>query len=552
MRTFILIAGALLVSAGVALAQPTPVLPHHETTYSLSSGTHSGPSGEVATARAAFTETVSVQDAEWLQLFFEDVTLGQGSYLLLTSEEDGAQQRLDAAEMKAWQGRSAYFNGDAVRVELHVASGDDGVGFGVRSLRVGEPGPPAETKSDVSIESICGTDDRVDSNDPAVGRIVPIGCTGWIGPNGSYLSAGHCDSYSGFTTLEFNVPKSDSDGSINHPPPSDQYPVTESTVESVDGGIGTDWAVYDVGPSNGKLPIERQTHFYRLTRDWSPSDIRITGYGVDSGSDNQSQQTHSNTSLGETYNGPNDVYWSYNTDTEGGNSGSPVIADGASTKLAVGIHTHGGCDNHGTSFEVNDLEASLDGFPGAGTEHVDNGHPVYSEDGGVMRPYDTFSEGLSAASSGDVISVASGEYATGAITISKAVTIEAPVGEVVLGASSDNPSTFSAGPTQPLATTDEAPDAKSAQLPTTFALEGNYPNPVRARTTIRFAAPEAVHTTVTVFDVLGRVVAQPLDRQLRRGFHDVSVDASQLGSGVYFYRLEAGDFSETRRMVVVK
>lgn len=554
MRTLILIAGGLLLGLGVATAQPTPVIPHYEQSYSLSSGSHAKAATATATERPDFEETVQVRDAKWLQLFFDDVSLGRGSYLLLTSEEDGAQQRLDAAALKAWQGRSAYFNGDAVRVELHVAPGDD-ARFEVTSLRVGQSGAAKTGPDGISTESICGsTDDRVDSSNPAVGRIVPIGCTGWIGPNGSFLSAGHCTAYSGFTTLEFNVPASDSDGSINHPPPQDQYPILGTTIESLNGGVGADWAVYDVGTSNGQRPIERQEHFYRLTRDSAPSTIRITGFGVDSGVDNQTNQTHAGPSQGETYTSANDVHFSYRADTEGGNSGSPVIVEGASTKLAVGIHTHGGCysaggENKGTSFEVNDLETAINTFPAASVRHADNGHPAAAEDGGALRPYDTFNEAIAAAADGDLISVARGAYATGAITIDKAVTIEAPVGPVTIGASSDSPALFGVE-APPVAAKDAT--TTSTDRPMRFALEGNYPNPVRARTTIRFAAPQAVHTRILVFDVLGRLVAEPVDATLRAGHHDVSFDASQLGSGVYFYRVEAGDFVETRRMVVVK
>jgi hypothetical protein len=58
--------------------------------------------------------------------------------------------------------------------------------------------------------------------------------------------------------------------------------------------------------------------------------------------------------------------------------------------------------------------------------------------------------------------------------------------------------------------------------------------------------------TLTIFDALGRVVSVLVDEQRTTGLHEISFDASSLSSGIYFYRLEAGAFSETKRFTLIK
>ncbi len=91
-----------------------------------------------------------------------------------------------------------------------------------------------------------------------------------------------------------------------------------------------------------------------------------------------------------------------------------------------------------------------------------------------------------------------------------------------------------------------------ADLPSTYRLDQNYPNPFNPRTTIRYAVPQPGHVSIRVYDMLGREVARIVDTDHQPGWYDTSVNASNLASGVYFYRMSAGTFTETRRMVVVR
>lgn len=92
------------------------------------------------------------------------------------------------------------------------------------------------------------------------------------------------------------------------------------------------------------------------------------------------------------------------------------------------------------------------------------------------------------------------------------------------------------------------PDA----APAAYRLDGNYPNPFNPRTTIHFSLPEAQHVRLTVHDVAGREVAVLADGVRTAGRHTVAFEAASLPSGVYLYRLEAGPFSEVRRMTLLK
>jgi hypothetical protein len=89
-------------------------------------------------------------------------------------------------------------------------------------------------------------------------------------------------------------------------------------------------------------------------------------------------------------------------------------------------------------------------------------------------------------------------------------------------------------------------------IPKVFALSQNFPNPFNPSTTVEFALPHAAAVTVDVFNLLGEKVATLVSGVLPAGRHRTTWDASVAGSGVYFTRLLAGDYSETRRMLLLK
>ncbi len=89
-------------------------------------------------------------------------------------------------------------------------------------------------------------------------------------------------------------------------------------------------------------------------------------------------------------------------------------------------------------------------------------------------------------------------------------------------------------------------------LPSEYALLGSYPNPFNPTANISYALPAAGKVMLCVYDVNGRLVNTLIDGSREAGVHEVTFDASNLASGVYIYRLSAGDFSATGKMVLMK
>jgi hypothetical protein len=89
-------------------------------------------------------------------------------------------------------------------------------------------------------------------------------------------------------------------------------------------------------------------------------------------------------------------------------------------------------------------------------------------------------------------------------------------------------------------------------LPSGFALSQNYPNPFNPSTTIRFSVGTNSHTSLQMFDLLGREVATLVNENKSPGTYHVQFDGSSLSSGIYVYRLTAGGFVETKKMILLR
>lgn len=456
-RTWLTI--AVLLGAMVSLAEAQSPVPMVDEPYELDFGTQDNDTMEF---KILPPKIVSRPGAAWMRVALQDTKLGERSFIVLTSVQDGQEQILDTPTLAVWSFMSGEFMGESVQIELHVAPAETGIHVHVSGLTLplveagGEPaGPSPDT-------TLCGSDDRVADNNPKVGRLPASGCTGWLVSNGAALTAGHCGVAVG-DVLEFNVPASSANGNTNPPPLSDQFPVTAiSAIQNL--GVGQDYQVLALGPCSATGVRAHATRgFYRMVQT-TPSNgttIRVTGCGLDwtpagtggagayccdpdgngplpcafnCNSTNQTEQTatgsYAGLSGGNTH--------SYAVDTTPANSGSPIIWD--AFDVTIGIHTAGGCtstggNNVGTAFVAAPLKNALQSFPGANAKFVDVGISGLPQNGGVYEPYVTMAQGVAGVSAGGILSVVTGYYpaaAGGTFVINKAMTIVAPVGVVTI------------------------------------------------------------------------------------------------------------------------
>jgi len=98
---------------------------------------------------------------------------------------------------------------------------------------------------------------------------------------------------------------------------------------------------------------------------------------------------------------------------------------------------------------------------------------------------------------------------------------------------------------------------KENNKPNTFSLEQNYPNPFNPITTINFQIPFESHVTIMIYDIMGREISTILDKPMIGGYHDVKWNGRDksgqvVGGGIYFYKILAGDFVQTKKMLLLK
>ena len=316
--------------------------------YNLSSGIYYGNPAGSGTA-LVYSHEVHIPGAKWMRLLFGEVSLGSRSYMTITALKDSSQQKLSAASLAEWKNTSAYFNGESVRVDLFLASSDTGVSFRINQVLTDEP------NSSAAIMSICGTDDRTASTYPAVGRVIDltynIYASAWIAPSGVLVSAGHVVQYWTLhpnAVVEFNVPMSLSDGTVQHPAAKDQYTVSRYVAYQIafahnGDPIGEDWGTFEVANNSvtGLQPIEAQQAFFQIAQTHSAT-LRVIGCGVAPAEKNKTQQSADGSDAGSS-----GELLRYTVDTDVGCSGGPVID--VPTGRAVGVHDNDGCSSSGGS-----------------------------------------------------------------------------------------------------------------------------------------------------------------------------------------------------------
>ena len=92
----------------------------------------------------------------------------------------------------------------------------------------------------------------------------------------------------------------------------------------------------------------------------------------------------------------------------------------------------------------------------------------------------------------------------------------------------------------------------SQSIPRSFSLEQNYPNPFNPVTNIKFNVAEAGNVQIIIYDGIGRLITNLVNEQLTPGKYSVDFDASKFSSGLFFCVLKAGEYTETRKMLMIK
>ncbi len=385
-------AAALLIAAGTVVAQTAPLV-SHQYPMPIDSGLvqNKNQAGLGQAANIVYSNDVRVFGAPWLRLKFDEAVLsgmletGEGSYLIITSVRDGGKQRLDAKSIKEWSYTSAYFNGDAVHIDLYAFPGT-----GVNRIKMSEV-----TGGEFAVgaaDTICGNiDDRTLASFPGEARIMSMGCTGWMIDNGNFanrfLTAGHCFIPApASAVVQFNVPLSTAGGSLVNPPPEHQYAVDMTSVQATQTVIGNDFAqFFTFANSNTGLHARQAQGGAAYTIGSAPAvagqTLRVSGYGTCNPNDptvgggqplthTQVQTTHTG-----AYTLRSGTRLEYTVDTTGGNSGSPIQNGTSPSAVAIGIHTNAGCTtaggaNSGTAIQNAGLQAAIASPTGTGAPYV--------------------------------------------------------------------------------------------------------------------------------------------------------------------------------------
>jgi len=94
--------------------------------------------------------------------------------------------------------------------------------------------------------------------------------------------------------------------------------------------------------------------------------------------------------------------------------------------------------------------------------------------------------------------------------------------------------------------------SSNSSNPTSFMLYNNYPNPFNPTTIIKYSIPEVSFTSLIIYNELGKEVSTLINETKSAGTYEVEFNASNLSSGVYYYKLQAGTFTETKKMILAK
>ncbi len=546
-------------------------------------------------------------DTRSLRLYFGDITLNDGSYLVLEGK-DGAVQHLDSLALVHWNHTSAYFNGNELRLSVYQASVKEVVvevrSLGITSSRSRTVAKASRESAVSHVKTAAASKEGNPAHEypfqAAVGRLTDGDqalMAGWIAPNGALVTSWH--SYmkilEGFDVIEFNVPPSNEDGTIVHPGPEDQYLIDGLNAidysEWVDikkygrsGALADHWeetrpgyAIMDMLPNGtGNKPGVNQQEYFAIGVNPDNSLIKAQSIQADIFSYatlplNYSLQRETyplvknnlrfrvsqpdkerfilyDISVSNTH--PSDVFKLaayFETYT-----GGPVTIH--ASRLAIGVHCQLVGDfapSVGYGFKDNNFVDALDNFYTTEMIYVDGTSSPNAPNGQIHRPFVKVQDGADQATEGGMVSIAKGYY-NESVLINKEITLDAPVGEVIIGMSSNQ----AAQVPDVRQRTQKAEHQQMASLSQPLGMAENidvYPNPFKDQTHIEFLLEEEVTVEMKVFNMNGQLIYQT-SSAATKGRHSIDwkgVDGNgvEVPAGMYHIQLHMGNRIANQKIV---
>lgn len=125
-------------------------------------------------------------------------------------------------------------------------------------------------------------------------------------------------------------------------------------------------------------------------------------------------------------------------------------------------------------------------------------------------------------------------------------------GQTIIGESDNSTFKHFTGITYPMYSHITSVDLIGGLTPSIYKLEQNYPNPFNPLTTIKYQLPKKSFINLSVYDVLGRKVAELVNKQQNAGFYELKFDASALASGIYIYSIRSEKFNAVKKLMLIK
>lgn len=362
---------ATLAAAGLMAVAPaaradlnTPVFTPLMADVAFDSGlvTNAGPNDAVVAV-----EQVHVPGAAWIRLNLDgtlldgDESIGQGAYLRITSLLDGAVQTMHATHLEQWGRHSAYFNGDAVLVELIAPPASGSSKLVVAGAIYDLVPEQTADDGDASPRTYCGAiDNRELSDDPRVARIVfsngSIGTTFIIDdPNHTFLTSGSVAAALLTTSvIQFHAPLTFPNGTtLNHPSPEHQYVADLTSIQRISGatGTGNNWGYFGALPNSttNLTPFQAGGEYFELADVIPPVDgrpVRSYGNGFTQPPIFRTWSFVQKTEVGE-YVGFSGTRIQFRVDLTNGDSGAAILDE--TTGKIIGIAVEDGCTEFGGS-----------------------------------------------------------------------------------------------------------------------------------------------------------------------------------------------------------